>query len=535
MSGKPQVLADCFDMPVSDLPGGLGGAGRRRDPDAPDPSLALVLDEQYHWVPRAALLAGAALMRKLMPGLPMGQLLELVGELNKVWRDREKQRFEGVAAAHKEELRRLAATFQQRAPYEAAVAGQTVNDLKRRMRAQAAQATAMAAAAKNEQRRTEDDSKAMLHMGLSSIQDLSRQVARLVGRNKKLAAKAGKPAPQGQTISCLDRLLLPASEQSTHYTSHILAMPPPQQQQLDPAPPSPYNGGGGAQGPAAAAGARGPADVRPAAQQQQQQTWPGGQWSGSYSAGPYDSAAAAIAAHSPPPQHHLAHWQDGGGGVEAVKAAGLTQGSSGGPSTQPYGTGGGGTLLRVSVAPPAPPAAPMSVWRQRDVAVAASAAAATAAAATATPTRHASGATMPQHPMATEYGGGGGATAYGGGGGGTLLQLHHDLEGLTITPGGGGGGTTLELSAASLADWRGGPGGGSDQSLFGGGGGGGRSGSPAKVHLQMGGGGPTRALVTGGLQGGGGSPAGVQQQQQPRGTPVRVSLRFPRHDQAGGP
>ncbi len=47
--------------PVADLPGGLAGPGRARDPDPElsDPSaLAAVLDEQYHWVPARALQVG---------------------------------------------------------------------------------------------------------------------------------------------------------------------------------------------------------------------------------------------------------------------------------------------------------------------------------------------------------------------------------------------------------------------------------------------------------------------------------------------
>ena len=209
------------------MPGGLAGPGRLRDPDGADPALTVVLDEQYHWVPRKALETGAALMRRMMPALPMSQLLTLVAELNKVsgatagaqggqrrkgghvktgrskwdslaewpmeqgkgsrslqeacrlrtrhvrvvcsaptpafccqvWRDREKARLAEVAAAHAAEIKRLIATFKQRAPYEAVVAGEKLNDLKRRLKAQAAQAAALAAAAKGDQKRSEDDSK----------------------------------------------------------------------------------------------------------------------------------------------------------------------------------------------------------------------------------------------------------------------------------------------------------------------------------------------------------------------------------------
>ncbi|GIM03068.1 hypothetical protein Vretimale_7878 [Volvox reticuliferus] len=207
-----QLYPQLLDRPVEQAAGQeLAAAGRRRDPDCLDPSLTLVLDEQYHWVPRNALETGMELMRRMLPALPMSQLLVLVAELNKVWRDRERKRLAEVAVAHREELQQLQHTFQQRAPYEAVLAGQKINDLKRRMRAQAAQAAAAAAAAKAEQRRVEDDSKVMLHAGLSSIQDLSRQVARLVSRNKKLASKAArKRALTSQPLcsACLDRLLL---------------------------------------------------------------------------------------------------------------------------------------------------------------------------------------------------------------------------------------------------------------------------------------------------------------------------------------
>lgn len=71
--------------PVEDVAGQeLPGVGRRRDPDEQDVSLTLVLDEQYHWVPKKALEVGIALMRRLLPALPISQLMVLVAELNKV-------------------------------------------------------------------------------------------------------------------------------------------------------------------------------------------------------------------------------------------------------------------------------------------------------------------------------------------------------------------------------------------------------------------------------------------------------------------
>ncbi|KAG2436614.1 hypothetical protein HYH02_011549 [Chlamydomonas schloesseri] len=529
----PQLL----DRPVREVAGGLAGPGRLRDPDGPDPALTVVLDEQYHWVPRKALETGAALMRRMMPALPMSQLLTLVAELNKVWRDREKARLAEVAAAHAAEIKRLTATFKQRAPYEAVVAGEKLNDLKRRLKAQAAQSAALAAAARGDQKRGEEDCKAMLHAGLSTITDLSRQVARLSTRNKKLSVKAAKKRAEaearGQPVcsSCLDRLLLPASNEAAHYLGRALGV-----ETQAPAPPG---------GPAAVAAAY-PSD------------------SAAATAGtPPGAGGGAVDASLPFQQYQLiASSADGEGPYHEPRlytepldagAAFRSQASAAGGG----GRGGGGehpawmapapatvrvNLVQPPASPPPPPLSTMSVWRQRE-------AAAAAAAAAGTPTRHsmlsAAAAAAPEGRSHASTAAATGA-AVAGSAPSTTLLVEPTADGVSITAlnasAGAGAGPGLglglglggseaggpEQSAFSLSEWRSGPVNAGAE--------------PVTVQLQMGGGpgaspGRQLLLAAGGavpgqaLQGGAGGGSSVAAQQ--RGTPVRVSVRFPRHDMPG--
>eukprot|EP00198_Chlamydomonas_reinhardtii_P004409 XP_001693745.1 predicted protein [Chlamydomonas reinhardtii] len=511
----PQLL----DRPVGEVPGGLAGPGRLRDPDGADPALTVVLDEQYHWVPRKALETGAALMRRMMPALPMSQLLTLVAELNKVWRDREKARLAEVAAAHAAEIKRLIATFKQRAPYEAVVAGEKLNDLKRRLKAQAAQAAALAAAAKGDQKRSEDDSKAMLHAGLSTITDLSRQVARLNTRNKKLSSKAARKRAEaearGQPVcsSCLDRLLLPASNEAAHYLGRALGVesqPPPD------APAYPSDSAAATAGTPGVAGGGGGDNSLPF--QQYQLVAPSADSEGPY----HEPRLYREPVHATPTLRSHAAAAAGGGGAEH----------------HPAWRAPAAATVRVNVvqppaSPPPPPLSNMSVWRQRE-------AAAAAAAAAGTPTRHSA-----YSAMATVASG----VSLTGSAPSTTLLMEPTADGLSITafnaPAQADAGAGLagleaavpERSTASLSEWRSGPVPA-----------GGNGAEPLTVQLQMGGPGasPGRQLLlsTGGTsgagqgqqqqQGGGGGGSILAMQAQQRGTPVRVSVRFPRHDMPGG-
>ncbi|KAG2500602.1 hypothetical protein HYH03_001370 [Edaphochlamys debaryana] len=573
----PQLL----DRPVDEIEGGLAGVGRRRDPDAPDPSLTVVLDEQYNWVPRAALLTGAAMMRRMMPGLPMAQLLALVGELNKIWRDRERARLAEVAAAHRQELKKLQQTFQQRAPYEAVVAGQKLTDLKRRLRSQAAQAAAEVATAKGEKRRVEDDSRVMLHAGLSSIQDLSEQVARLQTRNKKLHTKAAKQrskaAKQGAPVcnTCLDRLLLPASAEAAHYLGRAVGLDsmqlgqgqgqaPAQAQTLTQqqthggqtsrqGTPGPGHGTGGPTGGVGGAYLSSGSPFAPSP----------------YGASPYGGAYDEL---SPMPgryQHETVSSRDerwerlmqavDEPPVPAYRPPSTAFGAGGGgsmghqqPTARGTGTaaladlyGSNAALVRVNVvqqsSSPAQSPAHMSVWRQREAA-----AAAAAGGGSGTPTRHIpmpAGAQDPYHPSSTAPGVGtaGAPPSTASAGGMTTLALEHTMQGLTITAlpgtrvavagggsgggGGAGGGAALEFSTASLAEWRGAAGaeaGGEApmtlQLQMGPGGGVSRSGAPSSAAGSAAGGGA-------GMQVGAAGTGAVAWTQ-----PVRLSVRFPRQD-----
>ncbi|KAG2443784.1 hypothetical protein HXX76_002128 [Chlamydomonas incerta] len=510
----PQLL----DRPVREVPGGLAGPGRLRDPDGPDPALSVVLDEQYHWVPRQALETGAALMRRMMPALPMSQLLTLVAELNKVWRDREKARLAEVAAAHSAEIKQLTATFKQRAPYEAVVAGEKLNDLKRRLKAQAAQAAALAAAAKGDQKRSEDDCKAMLHAGLSTITDLSRQVSRLSTRNKKLSVKAAKKRAEaearGQPVcsSCLDRLLLPASNEAAHYLGRALGA------ESQPPPGAPAYPNDSAAAIAGTPGAAGGGDASLSFQQYQ---------------------LVASSADGEGPYHEPRLYTEP---IDAAPSLRSRAAAAGGGGEHPAWMAPATATVRVNVvqppaSPPQQPLSTMSVWRQRE-------AAAAAAAAAGTPTRHSALSTMAAEGRSHAST----AAATGAAVAGSTLLMESTADGLSITAtnapaslGAGLGGAEAggpEQSTASLSEWRSGPvpagGGGSE---------------PLTVHLQMGGPGmsPGRQLLlsTGGAGGavhgqgqqqhqgaGGGSILAMEAQQ--RGTPVRVSVRFPRHDMLGG-
>ncbi|GFR47484.1 hypothetical protein Agub_g9213 [Astrephomene gubernaculifera] len=604
----PQLL----DRPVEEM-SGSGGAGRSRgDPDGSDPSLAVVLDEQYHWVPRKALEAGRALLRRAMPALPAAQLLALVAELNKVWRDRERQRLAEVAAAHREELRRLQQTFQQRAPYEAVVAGQKINDLKRRMRAQAALAAAAAAAAKGEQRRVEDDSKVLLHAGLSSIQELSHQVASLLANKKRPSSKAAKPrAAKKKEREPLELSppSLPGGSGDSANSSSAASDASRQQPQLVSRPNSTEQDHAAKREPAGPKYLTSslspekhphphPLPVRH--QQQQQQQHPHQQ---QQQAAAHGAAAAMPASHPPGSSpagsvvSYSTHFTDGtsyrhedrkdhlnwlgdwceNGGAAAEEA---NTAKTGQPSTQTHGSapasatalyGGHGPLVRVNVvqSPAASsPTATLSVWRHHSAPTGAAAAAAatpatTAPVATGTPTRHT-------------------VTATAGGihdsvritGSAPRLQLESSPAGLTLVAapalassdepldvpnggGAGGGGSSgggfgaAEVSTASLADWRctSGTRPGAHGEASGGA-------VPLSLHMQVGASqGPSRAVLptcgaaagegAGGV-GGGGVSVGVcaatggalhqqlqVQLQQQRGTPVRVSVRFPRQDMTG--
>ncbi|MEW5318062.1 MAG: hypothetical protein WDW38_009315 [Sanguina aurantia] len=196
-----QAYLQLTDRPVSAMSKREAGAAPRtshagRHAPLSDPP------EDYHWVPKAALEAGQSLLTRIAPGLPRGQVLPLVAELNKVWRRREHQKLAQLHDKHEAAVLEVHALYKQRAPFESAVAGMKVADLRRQLKVQAAAAVQMARHTDGQARAAADDSKVILHLGLSSIETLTKQVRTLTTRStnlsKKLAAaqvKAETPAP----------------------------------------------------------------------------------------------------------------------------------------------------------------------------------------------------------------------------------------------------------------------------------------------------------------------------------------------------
>ncbi|KXZ49300.1 hypothetical protein GPECTOR_22g894 [Gonium pectorale] len=342
----------------------------------------------------------------------------------------------------------------------------------------------------------------MLHAGLSSIQDLSRQVAKLTARNKKLAARAARSEAKQQRAAaeargpalcsmCLQHLVHPtagaAAESMSPYGPAAAAATSGRSAlanelrgpsggtyltrswtggsgATEATPPTP-SGSGGAPGdlawgvqPSAAAAPPLPSVQLIASNWSQ----PAGAAAaaGSNAGGPvarglYSQSHAARGEELGP--RWLVAGGAAGGEATAAAAAGADKGEeqygvaalgSGGSAAQTEMYGSGPPFVRVNVLPSsasALPAATLSVWRQRELAVRP---AATGIATSGLPDARRVGegpepasraaATLARQPP-------------------VLVQLQSSMADMTISTGGGsgpGGGASLELSTASLGDWR---------------------------------------------------------------------------------
>ncbi|KAG1659299.1 hypothetical protein FOA52_003655 [Chlamydomonas sp. UWO 241] len=143
-----------------------------------------------------------------MPTAPIQPLLNLLLELNKIWRKREADKLATIFAAHETEVRELHELYRQRAPYEAVVGRTRLVDLKRQLRLQVEHAKHLESKAAARDVRSVDDTKITLQLGLDSVNTLSKEVKKLHRRNTTLTKSLKQIKTEPPVCNqCLDTML----------------------------------------------------------------------------------------------------------------------------------------------------------------------------------------------------------------------------------------------------------------------------------------------------------------------------------------
>jgi hypothetical protein len=89
--------------------------------------------EDCHWVPKAAIDAMLNLIAQF-PDLPTAPFLNLLTQLNKVWRQRGLQQIQEVQDEHVKELAYFQRSSKQATPYQQKVMHQRLNHLKNELK-----------------------------------------------------------------------------------------------------------------------------------------------------------------------------------------------------------------------------------------------------------------------------------------------------------------------------------------------------------------------------------------------------------------
>ena len=90
--------------------------------------------EDFHWVPKKALDLTVGLLGRQFPELPVAPFMQLLTQLNQIWRARETEAVRAVQKACKAELVALKRLHKHLTPYQENVLGQKIDHLKKELK-----------------------------------------------------------------------------------------------------------------------------------------------------------------------------------------------------------------------------------------------------------------------------------------------------------------------------------------------------------------------------------------------------------------
>jgi len=173
--------------------------------------------EEYHWLPKKAIAVTAAFLKEVFPRLPTGPFMHLLMHLSKVWKDHHKEDLAERKKIHDQEVAELRRALDNQKPYYAVYAQDKIKHLKKAVEENKKMT-------KVEQRRRAkdkdsyaEDSRVMLKWGLSTMENLSKQVAEMMHENHSLRATMLEPA-KGASSTPGHRGLYPGASRSPEST-----------------------------------------------------------------------------------------------------------------------------------------------------------------------------------------------------------------------------------------------------------------------------------------------------------------------------
>lgn len=171
-------------MPLSEC---LTEEGMTSEPFAPLRDRPIVLDEEaYHWVPKRTIHLTMAFAEKLFPKVPIQPFMMLLLQLNKVWRDHEREKVQDIHAKTEKRASKLRRQAQQTKPYQQVVNQNRIGYLKKQLRTEERQLTKLREQKRDKTAKDKDENKFLLEWGLSTIEKLSQQVVNTTDENKSL-------------------------------------------------------------------------------------------------------------------------------------------------------------------------------------------------------------------------------------------------------------------------------------------------------------------------------------------------------------
>ena len=192
--------------------------GMVSEPFAPLRDRPIVIDEEaFHWVPKRTIHLTMAFAEKLFPKVPIQPFMMLLLQLNKVWRDAEKQRVEDVHARTEKKASKLRRQVAQNKPYQQVVSQSRIGYLKKQLKHEERVVAKLRDQKKDKRDKEKDENKFLLEWGLSTIEKLSQQVVNTTDENRSLkkhfthssltgnspvhpsASMAGEPTPTYST------------------------------------------------------------------------------------------------------------------------------------------------------------------------------------------------------------------------------------------------------------------------------------------------------------------------------------------------
>jgi hypothetical protein len=164
------------------------------------------------WVPRDAVALAEAFVARLAPkGLPPAPFMQLLLDLNAVWRAHTRLRLESLKKRHATEIASLLRQYRQREPYRQVLAESELAHLRKLLRAGGALPGGIGAASGRPIERMRDaarradseESRLLLEWGLTTIEAMSKQLGdateeNMALRRRLMGAAGGGDADEGE-------------------------------------------------------------------------------------------------------------------------------------------------------------------------------------------------------------------------------------------------------------------------------------------------------------------------------------------------